>query len=91
MALSILLYAIMFAALGWGFTGAPSIGFVAAAAGVAFALLREAGTSIRAFMKGTMATATGPISGAAAVALVLTVPTCLTAAALAAGAFRVLQ
>lgn len=82
----------MFAALGWGFTGASAIGFVIASVGFAFALLRDIGGSLRSFMRGKMATATGPIPGTAAVALVLTIPACLATAAIAMGLiFRFLQ
>jgi hypothetical protein len=92
MAIAALLYATMFAGLGWGFTGAAAAGFIALVAVVAFALVREFGGGMSTFMRGTIETATGPISGKAAVALVLTVPACLTAAAVAIGiAFRVLQ
>ncbi|MCC6983160.1 MAG: hypothetical protein IT535_07800 [Bauldia sp.] len=92
MAWSILIYAIMFAALGWAFTGAAATGFVVTLALVAFMLLRRAGGGFGQFLKGQMATATGPIPGGAALVLVLVVPTCLAAAALAIGiAFRVLQ
>lgn len=92
MALSLLLYSLMFAALGWGFTGASVIGFVIAIAGLVLVLLRDLGGGLGPFMKGTMETATGPISGAAAVALVVTIPVCLATAAVAMGLiFRFLQ
>ena len=92
MALTVLLYAVLFAAFGWGFSGGPAIGAIAGVAIVAFALMREFGSGVGEFMNGMMATATGPISGRAAVALVLTVPTCLATAALViAIAFRAMQ
>jgi hypothetical protein len=92
MALSVLLYAIMFAAFGWAFTGAPALGFVIGVAIVGLALVPDARGSIGAFMNTTIDTATGPVSGKTAVVLVLTVPAFLAAATLVIGvAFRVLQ
>ncbi|MCC6981730.1 MAG: hypothetical protein IT535_00525 [Bauldia sp.] len=92
MALSVVLYAIMFAALGWGFTNAPAIGFVLGVVIVALSLVPDVRGGVRDFMNGTMDTATGPVSGKTAIVLVLTVPTLLALATLAIGiAFRVLQ
>ncbi len=92
MAIAALLYAVMFAAFGAGFSGGSVIWAIAGFAVVAFALVREFGGGIGDFMNGTMATATGPISGRAAVALVLTVPACLAAGTIViATAFRLMQ
>lgn len=92
MAIAALLYAVMFAAFGAGFSGGPVIWAIAGTVVVAFALVREFSGGISSFLNGTMATATGPISGRAAVALVLTVPTCLALGTIViATAFRVMQ
>jgi hypothetical protein len=92
MALSVLLYAIMFAAFGWAFTGAPALGFVIGVGIVGLALVPDARGSITAFMNTTIDTATGPVSGKTAIALVLTVPAFLAIGTLVIGiVFRALQ
>lgn len=61
------------------FVGLPAV--MARTGGV----LRSDGTSLSEFLNGYFQTATGPISGKGALALVVTIPACLTGAAIAMG------